>query len=72
MSAPSADAFPELGIRERQVLGLLSDGLSNRAIGERLDISANTVANCVSSVLLCLGVSDRAAAAKVAGRRLGS
>ncbi|WP_449407386.1 helix-turn-helix transcriptional regulator [Microbacterium maritypicum] len=52
-----------LTARERQVLDLLAEGLSNRQIGERLFISVKTVSVHVSAVLRKLGVSSRTEAA---------
>ncbi|WP_363367439.1 MULTISPECIES: helix-turn-helix transcriptional regulator [unclassified Microbacterium] len=52
-----------LTARERQVLELLAEGLSNRQIGERLFISVKTVSVHVSAVLRKLGVSSRTEAA---------
>lgn len=57
-----ADADP-LTARERQVLDLIAEGLSNRQIGERLFISVKTVSVHVSAVLRKLGVSTRTEAA---------
>lgn len=51
--------FPELTDRERQILVLVADGLTNAAIAERLGLSGKTVANYVSSILSRLGVADR-------------
>ena len=51
--------FPELTDRERQILVLVADGLTNAAIAERLGLSGKTVANYVSSILTRLGVADR-------------
>jgi DNA-binding NarL/FixJ family response regulator len=48
--------------REWDVLGLMADGASTRAMAETLGISAVTVRRHVSGVLAKLGVSDRAAA----------
>lgn len=56
-------SFPELTGRERQVLELMTAGLRNRAIGERLGMAEKTVRNHVSSVLLKLQVPDRTSAA---------
>ncbi len=56
------DADP-LTARERQVLELIAEGLSNRQIGERLFISVKTVSVHVSAVLRKLGVSTRTEAA---------
>lgn len=68
-AAPSGQAFPELRERERQVLGLLADGLDNRAIAERLGISVKTVANYVSAILTRLQVQDRRSAAQLVRNR---
>lgn len=45
--------------REREVLQLMAEGKSNRAIGEHLYISEKTVKNHVSSILQKLDVQDR-------------
>ncbi|SEJ62255.1 two-component system, NarL family, response regulator DegU [Bhargavaea ginsengi] len=45
--------------RECEVLQLLTDGQSNRAIGESLYISEKTVKNHVSSILQKMNVNDR-------------
>jgi DNA-binding NarL/FixJ family response regulator len=66
----SRPPFPQLTARERDVLDLLADGLSNPAMARRLGLSARTVANHVSAILTKLGVSDRAQAA-VAARKAG-
>jgi DNA-binding CsgD family transcriptional regulator len=47
---------------EREVLGLVGEGLNNHAIAERLGKSEKTVRNQVSSVLDKLGVRTRAEA----------
>lgn len=70
-ASPPATAFPELRERERQVLGLLAQGLSNSAIAERLGLSGKTVANYVSTILTQLRVQDRAAAARLMRERMG-
>ncbi len=59
-----------LTARERQVLSLIAEGLSNRQIGERLFISVKTVSVHVSAVLRKLGVSTRTEAAVAAQRHL--
>ena len=65
-SAPRGGAEGEqLTARERQVLALIAEGLSNRQIGERLFISVKTVSVHVSAVLRKLGVSTRTEAAVV-------
>jgi DNA-binding NarL/FixJ family response regulator len=52
-----------LTTREAEVLELLSQGLSNREIAERLVVSAKTVEHHVSQILGKLGLRNRAEAA---------
>jgi DNA-binding CsgD family transcriptional regulator/tetratricopeptide (TPR) repeat protein len=54
--------------REREVLGLIAQGRTNREIGERLFISQKTVGVHVGNILAKLGVSGRVEAAAVAIR----
>jgi DNA-binding NarL/FixJ family response regulator len=61
--APSADELSEaLTAREREVLDLLSHGLSNRLIAGELHISEHTVKFHISSLYAKLGVNNRAEA----------
>ena len=46
--------------REREVLQLICDGLSAREIAERLDLSANTVADHRANIMNALGVHKTA------------
>jgi pimeloyl-ACP methyl ester carboxylesterase/DNA-binding CsgD family transcriptional regulator len=55
-------AFGSLSPREREVLVLITEGLGNAAIGERLSISEKTVRNHISNVFDKLGVWTRAQA----------
>lgn len=55
-------AFAALSRREREVLGLIAEGLSNAEIAERLSISDKTVRNHVSNLFDKLGVWTRAQA----------
>ena len=55
-------AFATLSPREREILALLSEGLGNAEIGERLDIKEKTVRNHISSLYDKLGVWTRAQA----------
>jgi DNA-binding NarL/FixJ family response regulator len=59
-SAPiDAGAESQLTQRERQVLGLLVQGLSNRKIARTLRISESTVKNHLHAIFLKLDVTDR-------------
>jgi DNA-binding CsgD family transcriptional regulator len=62
----SATAPPKtitnLTARERQVLGLIATGKTNRAIADELRISEKKVARHVSNIFTKLGLSSRAAA----------
>ncbi|MFL5751033.1 MAG: LuxR C-terminal-related transcriptional regulator [Chloroflexota bacterium] len=57
-----------LSRREHEVLALISEGRTNREIGERLFISQKTVGVHVGNILSKLGVSGRVEAAAVAIR----
>ena len=60
--ASESAAFAALSRREREVLTLISEGLGNAQIGERLSISEKTVRNHISNVYDKLGVWTRAQA----------
>ena len=68
LGAPSAPPLPELTPREREVLTLLAEGLTNRGIAERLVVSEHTVHRHVTSILRKLDLPSRTAAAAVAVR----
>lgn len=56
------EPFQSLTPRQREILSLLAEGLSNAAIAERLEISEKTVRNQVSTLFDKLGVWTRAQA----------
>jgi DNA-binding CsgD family transcriptional regulator len=56
----------ELTTRQLEVLDLLTEGASNRAIAQRLFISEKTAGHHVSAILAKLGVSSRGEAARAA------
>jgi DNA-binding NarL/FixJ family response regulator len=75
----SARAEPDpvgaLSVREREVLALLVEGLPNKLIARRLDISEKTVKSHLTRIFRELGVTDRTQAALWAerhGLQLGS
>lgn len=63
---PRRDRLTE---REREILALLAEGLSNRAAGERLGITERTVKFHVAEILARLGASNRAQAVAIAQAR---
>jgi DNA-binding NarL/FixJ family response regulator len=64
------DARPKLTPRQNEVLDLLCQGLSNKMIGRRMNLSEHTVRGHVQALLAALEVSSRSEAA-FAARRLG-
>ena len=58
-----------LTAREIQVLELLAEGLSNKGIGTRLDISDQTVKFHVAAITGKLGAANRTEAVRLAVRR---
>ena len=61
--APGTEILESLSQREREVLRLMADGLSNSHIATQLSIAEKTVKTHVSNVLAKLGVADRTQAA---------
>jgi ATP/maltotriose-dependent transcriptional regulator MalT len=70
VTASAADdlPLPEVTPREREVLCLLAEGLTNRQIAERLVVSEHTVHRHVTNILRKLGLPSRTAAAAHAVR----
>ncbi|WP_377268044.1 response regulator [Peterkaempfera sp. SMS 1(5)a] len=68
-SAPPSLA--DLTAREREILVLIGEGLTNRDIGRRLFLAEKTVKNHISRLLAKLGVERRVQAAVIATRVSG-
>jgi DNA-binding CsgD family transcriptional regulator len=66
----AVDAFPTLTAREREVLTLVAQGMSNSTIASHLCLSHKTVRNHVSNMFAKLQVADRAEAI-IRTRRVG-
>jgi two-component system response regulator DevR len=60
---PEDSRLEALSTREKEILTLIADGLTNRQIGERLFLAEKTVKNYVSSLLAKLGMQRRTQAA---------
>jgi DNA-binding NarL/FixJ family response regulator len=59
---PTAEAFPELTGRERDILGLIAEGKENGEIARQLGLTVKTVRNNASSIFHKLQVAHRAQA----------
>jgi two-component system, NarL family, response regulator YdfI len=66
---PHLSTTDPLTPREIEVLGMIAEGLGNKAIALRLDISEHTVKFHVASILSKLGVSSRTEAVTVGIRQ---
>jgi DNA-binding NarL/FixJ family response regulator len=73
IAPPSAQDEPGgLTEREREVVGLVAEGFTNREIGAAIFVSESTVKFHVRNVMRKLGVHHRAEVAYVAGRLAGA
>ncbi|MEU6113950.1 response regulator transcription factor [Streptomyces sp. NPDC047117] len=66
--AKGDDRLASLTEQERRILDLIGEGLTNRAIGERLHLAEKTIKNYVSSLLAKLGMERRSQAAAYVAR----
>jgi len=69
LAARSEEQRADLSKREREVLSLVAEGLPNKLIARRLEISEKTVKTHLTSVFQRIGVSDRTQAALWAQRQ---
>jgi DNA-binding NarL/FixJ family response regulator len=59
----------ELSPRQREILAMVVEGMSNADIGKRLYLSESTIKQHLRSAYKVLGVSNRTQASKLLGRR---
>lgn len=70
LGSRSGNHHVQLTTREAEVLGLVREGLANKQIARRLEISERTVKAHLTSAFARIGVSDRTQAALWAERNL--
>ena len=63
LATPSASPLADLTGREREVLGLVSAGLSNKRVARSLDLHEKTIKHHMTRILAKLNVSNRTEAA---------
>ncbi|HVZ64837.1 MAG TPA: response regulator transcription factor [Lacunisphaera sp.] len=61
----AAEKFNQLSLQERRVVALLAEGLTNKEIGDRLDLTEKTVKNYLATVFTKLNIARRAQAAAI-------
>jgi len=66
LRAPVADPLAALTPQERRILALITEGMTNRQIGEQMFLAEKTVKNYVSHLLAKLGMERRTEAAAYA------
>ena len=69
LAGTGREADAVLTRREREVLALVAEGMTNREIGKRLFISDKTASVHLSNVMTKLNVTSRTEAVTVAHRR---
>ena len=70
-NAPSDPLLSRLTPTEHRILGLITEGLTNRQIGDRIGLAEKTIKNYVSTILSKLQVVRRAEAAAYLAERRG-
>ena len=68
MSTPRTSPLDELTAREREVLELVAEGLSNQEIGDRMSLAEKTIKHYMTNILGKLQVRSRVEAALLAYR----
>ena len=62
----------ELGRSDRELLILMTEGLTNRELAERLGVGESEITTRLASIMATIGASDRAQATTLAMRGLGA
>ncbi|MGD8487252.1 MAG: response regulator transcription factor [Chloroflexota bacterium] len=68
MRSPRTSPYDELTEREREVLELVAEGLSNQEVGERLGLAEKTIKHYMTNILGKLQVRSRVEAALLVAR----
>lgn len=68
LQTPRTSPFDELTEREREVLELVAEGLSNQEVGDRLGLAEKTIKHYMTNILGKLQVRSRVEAALLAAR----
>jgi DNA-binding NarL/FixJ family response regulator len=63
--ASPEERLASLSLQERRVIALLTEGLTNKEIGDRLNLTEKTVKNYLSTIFDKLGITRRAQAAAI-------
>jgi len=71
MNGRKTQAAPQLTARQHEVVRLVAEGLSNKQIGDRMDISENGVKRHLAGLFAKYGVESRAALVHHAAPALG-
>jgi DNA-binding NarL/FixJ family response regulator len=66
LRTPAVDPLADLTPQERRILDLITEGMTNRQIGEEMSLAEKTVKNYVSHLLTKLGMDRRTEAAAYA------
>ena len=71
-AAPATGPASQLPAGDRELMLLMTEGLTNREMAERLGLSDSAIASRMAALLAALGASDRAQATSLAMRGLGN
>jgi len=71
-TARASAATAELAKGDRELLLLMTEGLTNREIAERLGVTEASIATRLAAIMVAVGASNRAEATSLAMRGLGA